>query len=71
MYSGDVSPFAREQLGPIRTLVASVGAWFIAGLIRVFGRVVRVSAEPWLGGPIGADYIGDQPYEQLARHEKV
>jgi hypothetical protein len=64
-------PQGREQLGPIRTFVALVGAWFIAGLIRVFGRVVRLSDEPWLAGPIGGDYIGDLPYEELARGENL
>jgi hypothetical protein len=64
-----VAPNGREQLGPIRAFVAFVGASFIAGLIRVFGRVVRVSAEPWLAGPIGGDYIGDRPYEEVARRE--
>lgn len=66
-----MAPHGREQLGPIRTLVALVGAWFIDGLIRVFGRVVRLSAAPWLAGPIGGDYIGDQPYEELARRERL
>jgi hypothetical protein len=64
-----VAPQGREQLGPIRSLVALIGASFIDGLIRLFGRVVRLSAEPWLAGPIGGDYIGDQPYEELARRE--
>jgi len=60
-----------EPLGPIRALVALVGAAFIAGLIRVLGRVVRLSAEGWLAGPIGGDYIGDRPYEELARSENL
>jgi hypothetical protein len=66
-----VPPHEREHLGSIRTLVALVGAWFIAGLIRLFGRVVRLSDEPWLAGPIGGDYIGDLPYEELARGENL
>jgi len=60
-----------EQIGPFRTLIALVGATFIRGLIWMFGRVVRVSAEPWLVGPVGNDYIGDQPYEELARRENL
>ena len=64
-------PDGREQLGLVRTLVALVGAAFISLLIRAFGRVVRLSAESWLGGPIGGDYIGDQPYEELAGRENL
>lgn len=64
-------PHGREQLGPIRTLVAWIGTWFIRALIRVFGRIVRISDEPWLAGPIGGDYIGDLPYEDLARGENL
>lgn len=66
-----MAPDHREQIGPIRSLVALIGATFIQGLIRVFGRVVRLSSEPWLAGPIGGDYIGDQPYEELARRENL
>jgi hypothetical protein len=60
-----------EPLGPIRGLIAAIGAAFIAGLIRVFGRTVRESATTWLSGPVGSDYIGDKPYEELAAHEDL
>lgn len=46
-----------------------MGAWFIGSLIRLFGRVVRLSEEPWLAGPIGGAHIGDLPYDELAAQE--
>src|SRR5262245_48566843 len=39
--------------------------------MRTFGRTVRDSAVPWLSGPIGADYIGDKPYEEVAARENL
>ena len=62
---------ADDRLGVVRGFVASVGAIFIYGLIRVFGRVVRLSDAPWLAGPIGSDYIGDKPYEEVAERERL
>lgn len=63
---------AREQsLGAIRGLVALIGAAFIGGLIRVFGRVVQESSARWLSGPIGGNYIGDRPYEEVAARENL
>src|SRR5688572_12782441 len=59
------------DLGAIRGLVALLGAAFIAGLIRLFGRVVRESSAPWLSGPIGGDHIGDRPYEEVAARENL
>ena len=58
-------------LGPLRGLIATIGAVFIGGLIRVFGRVVRESTEPWLSGPSGSDFIGDTPYEEVAARENL
>lgn len=55
--------------GPIRSFVAWIGSGVIYALIRVFGRVVRDADVPWLTGPVGGDYIGDTPYEELARRE--
>ena len=60
---------AVEELGPIRALIAALGAAFIYLLIRIFGRSVEPSAVPWLHGPFGSDYIGDKPYEECARNE--
>jgi hypothetical protein len=62
---------ADEPLGPIRNVVAVIGGAFIAVLIRVFGRVVRESETPWLSGPVGSDYIGDRPYEEVAARENL
>jgi hypothetical protein len=58
-----------EELGPVRALVAALGALFIAGLIRVFGRTVKEEGAAWLLGPFGGDYIGDRPYEECAARE--
>ena len=66
-----MSTTAEEPLGPIRGSIAAVGALFIYGLIRIFGRVVRVSSYPWLSGPVGSDYIGDKPYEEVAARENL
>jgi len=60
-----------ETLGPIRNFVAIVGASFIHLLIRVFGRTVPADAVPWLAGPVGSDYIGDRPYEEVAAREHL
>lgn len=62
---------ASEELGPIRNLIAAIGANFIYALIRVFGRSVRDSSVPWLSGPVGSDYIGDKPYEEVAARENL
>jgi hypothetical protein len=66
-----VTSASEGSLGPVRGLIAAIGAVFIAGLIRVFGRVVEESTEPWLSGPVGSDYIGDTPYEELAARERL
>jgi len=64
-----VVPPAEEKLGPVRALVATIGASFIYFLIRIFGRTVQSNAVPWLQGPVGGEYIGDRPYEECARKE--
>ncbi len=56
---------------PIADLVAAIGAAFIHGLIRLFGRVVEAREEPWLVGPVGGAYIGDKPYEECAAREDL
>jgi hypothetical protein len=58
-----------EPLGPIRGCVAAIGAAFIAVLIRILGRRVRRDSASWLAGPIGTEYIGDRPYEEVAARE--
>lgn len=60
-----------KPLGIIRGAIATLGATFIYGLLRVFGRVVHESSTPWLLGPVGSDYIGDKPYEEVAAREKL
>lgn len=49
--------------------LAALGAAFIHALVRVFGRVSSFEAAPWLQGPLGSDYIGDRPYEEVAAKE--
>lgn len=66
---GVTDPKGAEELGPVRAFVASIGALFIACLIRVFGRTVREEDAAWLLGPFGSDYIGDKPYEECAVRE--
>jgi hypothetical protein len=66
---GVADPAGAERLGPLRALVASIGALFIACLIRVFGRTVKEEDAAWLLGPFGGDYIGDKPYEECAARE--
>jgi hypothetical protein len=60
-----------EPLGAIRSLVALIGAGFIYLLIRTFGRTLPASSVSWLSGPIGGDYIGDRPYEEVAARENL
>jgi len=61
----------REELGPMRAFLATIGAAFIYFLIRVFGRTVSDAEVPWLAGPLGGDYIGDRPYEECAARENL
>lgn len=53
----------------IRAAVGTLGAWFIALLIWIFGRTYREEEIEWLAGPVGGDYIGDRPYEETAEAE--
>ena len=66
-----MTSIAEERLGPFRGLVALIGAGIIHVLIRTFGRTVRESSVPWLSGPVGGDYIGDRPYEEVAARENL
>ena len=58
-----------SQMGPLRSAVGFIGEQIIYGLIRIFGRRVSVADAAWLKGPLGGDYIGDQPYDDCARQE--
>jgi hypothetical protein len=53
----------------LRDAVGTLGAWFIYGLIRVFGRRRARADVAWLHGPIGGATIGDRPYEETAAAE--
>lgn len=61
----------RRLLDAIRRFVALIGAGFIRLLIQIFGRTLPVRSVPWLSGPIGSDYIGDKPYEEVAAREDL
>jgi hypothetical protein len=52
-----------------RNLVAWVGARIIYLLIVVFGKRTGFQEHPWLAGPLGSDYIGERPYEEVAEAE--
>lgn len=52
-----------------RNLVAWVGARIIHLLIAIFGKRTGFQEHPWLDGPLGGDYIGDRPYEEVAKAE--
>lgn len=53
----------------LRDAIGAVGAWFIYGLILVFGRKRRPEDDPWLAGPLGGPVIGDRAYEETAAAE--
>jgi hypothetical protein len=59
---------SRGQSGLVR-IVGAIGAGFIYGLIRVFGRRRSPGAVPWLVGPFGGPTIGDRAYEETAAAE--
>lgn len=58
-----------DRVGPLATWVGTIGAGFIYLLMRLFGRTRREAEVPWLLGPVGGDYIGDKPYEEVAARE--
>lgn len=58
-----------DRVGPLATWVGTIGAGFIYLLMRLFGRTRREADVPWLLGPVGGDYIGDKPYEEVAARE--
>jgi hypothetical protein len=59
------------RIGWLAAAVGRVGAWFIYGLIGVFGRTRRRADIPWLDGPIGGPVIGDAPYRDVAVAEDL
>ena len=52
-----------------RNLVAWVGAQIIYFLIWVFGKRTGFQENPWLAGPLGSEYIGERPYDEVAEAE--
>jgi hypothetical protein len=62
---GDAAP----RIGWFRSMVATLGAWFIYALIWLFGRTYRRADIPWLMGPLGGKVIGDAPYRDVAEVE--
>jgi hypothetical protein len=53
----------------LRDIVGTFGAWFIYGLLFLFGRRRDPKQMPWLVGPLGGARIGDRPYEETAARE--
>ncbi len=53
----------------LRSVIGTLGAWFIHGLIWLFGRRVAPADVPWLVGPLGGARVGDRPYEETAALE--
>src|SRR5450432_1792109 len=53
----------------VRRVVAGIGAWFIYGLIWLFGRTHKRSDVPWLAGPVGGKLIADAPFQEVAERE--
>ena len=54
------------RIGPLRNLIASIGAAIIYALIRLFGRRVAPGDAPWLMGRLGGPHIGDKPFDEYA-----
>ncbi len=50
-------------------IVGALGAWFIYGLIRLFGRRLAPADVGWLVGPLGGPTIGERCYEETAAAE--
>ena len=63
------TPGAYTPATMFRAVVATLGAWFIYGLIWLFGRRRDPATINWLIGPLGGAYIGDRAYEETARAE--
>jgi hypothetical protein len=53
----------------LRDAVGTLGAGFIYGLIRIFGRRHERADVRWLAGPVGGETIGDRCYEETAAAE--
>jgi hypothetical protein len=47
-------------------LSASINRW-----LRVTGRKIKLSEHPWLDGPIGGKYIGDEFYKEYAEKNNL
>jgi hypothetical protein len=59
---------SRVTAGVART-VGAIGAAFIYGLVRLFGRTYRPADVGWLVGPLGGATIGERCYEETAASE--
>ena len=65
----DPASTPNPSIGWFRALVATLGAWVIGALIRIFGRTRYRRDVPWLEGPVGGPTIGDAPYRDVAEAE--
>src|SRR5262249_48098081 len=59
----------QERIGWLASVIGAIGARFIYGLIRIFGRTHRRADIEWLLGPVGGDVIGGTPYREVAAAE--
>ncbi|HTV00168.1 MAG TPA: hypothetical protein VMF13_06505 [Luteitalea sp.] len=55
----------------LRALVGTCGELVIRALIRVCGRRYAPAEVAWLIGPTGGATIGDRPYDEVARAERL
>jgi hypothetical protein len=58
-----------KRVGPIASVIGTLGAWVIYALVWLFGRTHRRAEVAWLVGPMGGDIIGDAPYRDVAAAE--
>lgn len=63
------SRYADRVAARLARVVGALGAGFITGLIRLFGRRVAAGDVPWLVAPLGGPTIGARCYEETAAAE--
>lgn len=55
----------------VRAIVGACGELVIHSLMRLCGRRYALQDVSWLLGPLGGATIGDRPYEEIARAERL
>lgn len=59
------------MINGIRSIAAFCGAQIIYFLIWFFGKRTSFDGNEWLQAPLGNQYIGDHPYDEVARGENL